>query len=118
MNPIIIEALLVRGESEQLRVILGPYCLDFSVEEVLDLEELPLPGGVSKASAIAGRVTLKPGARLLALNSADAYRDVLWNSEIPFALATRSTVIFASDSAMKQREDAFFAARGLMERLS
>jgi hypothetical protein len=118
VNPIIIEALLVRGESGQLRIILGPYCLDFSVEEVLDLEELPLPGGVSKASTIAGRVTLKPGARLLALNSADAYRDVLWNGDIPFALATRSTVIFASDSAMKQREDAFFAARGLMERLS
>ena len=118
MDPIVIEALLVRGEGEHVRVILGPYCLDFEADDVLDLEEVPLPDGVTEGSAIAARVTLKPGARLLGLGSANAYRDVLWNRGLPFALATRPTVIFEVDSAMKQREDAFFAARGLKERFS
>ena len=114
----IIEALLVRGEGEQVRVILAPYCLDFDADDVLDLEELPLPPDVTEGSAIAARVTLKPGARLLGLRSADPYRDVLWNRGLPFALATRHTAIVEVGAAMMERENAFFAARGLTERLS
>jgi hypothetical protein len=118
VDPIIIEALLVRGEDEHVRVILGPYCLDFDADDVLGLEEVPLPAGVVEGSAIAGRVTLKPGARLLGLGSSNSYREVLWNRGLPFALATRRTVIFEVDTAMKEREDVFFAARGLKERLA
>jgi hypothetical protein len=43
---------------------------------------------------------------------------VLWNCRLPFSLATRQTVIFQVDSAMRAREEAFFAARGLKERLA
>ena len=118
MNPIILEALLVRGEGEQVRVILGPYCLDFEADDVLNLEEMPLPCGVTEGSAIAGRVTLRPGARLLGLSSASPYRDVLWTRAVPFALATRPTAIFEVDRPMKEREEAFFAARGLTEQVS
>jgi hypothetical protein len=118
VDPIVIEALLVRGEGEHLRVILGPYCLDFEADDVLDLEEVPLPCDVTEGGAIAARVTLKPGARLQGLGSATAYREVLWNRGRPFALATRPTAIFEVDSAMKEREDAFFAARGLKVRFS
>ena len=118
MDPIIIEALLVRGEGEHVRVILGPYCLDFDVNDVLNLEEVPLPRDVTEGSAVAARVTLKPGARLMGLGSASAYRDILWSRRVPFALATRPTAIFHVDSAMKEREDAFFAARGLEEQFS
>jgi hypothetical protein len=118
VDPIVIEALLVRGEGEHVRVILEPYCLDFDAGDVLDCEELPLPSGVMEGNAIAARVTLKPGARLLGLGSADAYRDVLWNRGLPFALATRPAAIFTVDSAMTDREDAFFAARGLQVRVS
>jgi len=115
MNPIILEALLVRGEGELVRVILGPYCLDFEADDVLNLEEVPLPSDVTEGSAIAARMTLKPGARLLGLGSATAYRNVLWNRTVPFALATRTTATFQVDSAMTERENAFFAARGLKE---
>lgn len=114
MNPVIIEALLVSGEAGRIRVILGSYCLDFETDDVLDLEEMPLPIGVIAGSAIAARVTLKPGARLMALGSATVYRNVLWHRGLPFALATRPAVVFTTDS-MKEREDAFFAARGLTE---
>ena len=118
MDSIIIEALLVRGEDQHVRMILGPYCLDVAADEVIDCEEVPLPRGVVEGSAIAARVTLKPGARLLGLGSSSAYRDVLWNRSLPFALATRPDIIFAVDSPMKEREDAFFAARGLTARCS
>ena len=118
MDPIVIETLLVIGEGECVRVILGPYCLDFEADDVLNLEEMPLPCGVTEGSAIAGRVTLKPGARLLGLSSASPYRDVLWTRAVPFALATRPTAIFEVDRPMKEREEAFFAARGLTEQLS
>jgi hypothetical protein len=117
VDPIIIEALLVRGEGEQVRVILGPHCLDFDADDLLDLEPLPLPSGLREGSAIAARVTLKPGARLLGLNSSKAYQDVLWDRAQPFALATRPLATFQADAAMKAREHAFFAARGLKEHL-
>jgi hypothetical protein len=118
VNPIIIEALLVRGDGERVRVILAPYCLDFDADDVLDFEELPLPPDVAEGSAVAARVTLRPGARLLGLRSADAYRDVLWNRGLPFTLATRPTVAAEVGAAMVERENAFFAARGLTEPLS
>lgn len=118
MDPIVIEALLVAGEEESVRVILGPYCLDVDADDVLTLEELPLPDGLIEGSAIAGRVTLKPGARLRRLGSADPYRKVLWHQALPFALATRPEILFETDSAMQAREHEFFAARGLTERLA
>jgi hypothetical protein len=119
MDPIIIEALLVRGEGEDVRVILEPYCLDFAVDDVIHVEELPLPTGIAAGKAIAARVTLRPGARLRHLGSADRYRFALWSREIPFALATRPLVDFElAAGGMKEREDAFFAARGLRERFS
>ncbi|MEP7308582.1 MAG: hypothetical protein ABJA98_24005 [Acidobacteriota bacterium] len=118
MQPIVIEALLVRGENDRVRVILGPYCLDFEADDLLNLEEIPLPCGLTEGHAIAARVTLKPGARLMGIGSADVYRDVLWRREVPFSLATRPTAVFKADAAMKKREDAFFAARGFKERLS
>ena len=117
MEPIVIEAPRQR-EGEHVRVILGPYCLDFEADDVVNLEEVPAPSGLAAGSAIAARVTLRPGARLLGLGSANAYRDVLWHHEIPFALATRPTVVFHAGSAMREREDAFLAARGLKERVS
>lgn len=118
MELIVIEALLVRGENDQVRVILGPYCLDFDADDVVNLEEVPLPSGLAEGHAIAARVTLKAGARLLGMGSSDVYRNVLWRREVPFSLATRPTAVFKADAAMKQREDAFFSARGLTERLS
>ena len=118
MDPIVIETLLVTGEGECVRVILGPYCLDFEADDVLHLEEMPLPCGVTEGSAIAGRVTLKKGARLLDLRSANPYREVLWSRALPFALATRPTATFEVDRTLKEREEAFFAARGLTEPIS
>jgi hypothetical protein len=113
MEPIVIEALVVRGEGARVRVILDPYCLEFKVDDVIDLEELPLPHGVAAGSALAARITLTPGARLLHLGSVDPYRAVLWRRDIPFAVVTRPTVDFELDPAMKERESAFFKSRGL-----
>jgi len=118
MNPIVVEGLLVRGEGEQVRLILEPYCLDFVADDVLDLVEVPLPHGITEGEAIAARVTLRPGASLVGLGSAAPYRTVLWNRDLPFALATRPTQIFEFDPAMKEREDAFLVSRGLQELFS
>jgi hypothetical protein len=119
MDPIVVEALLVKGEGEDVRVILEPYCLDVGVDDVVQVEELPLPPGIAAGGAIAARVTLKPGARLRRLGSADAYRDVLWRRAIPFPLAARAVVdVEVADDGMRERENAFFAARGLEERFS
>ena len=118
VDPIIIEALLVKGDGEEVRIIIGPYCMDLHADDLLDLEALPLPAGVTEGSAIAARVTLKPGARLLGLDSSNAYLAVLWDRGLPFALASRPTATFQANADMKAREDAFFAARGLTERAS
>ena len=118
MEPIIVEALLVQAPGERVRLILDPYCLEFELEDVLDLEELPAPTGLAEGSAIPARVTLKPGARVLRISPAAAYREVLWQRRLPFALATRPTLIFEAQAEMRKREVAFFAARGLSDELS
>jgi hypothetical protein len=118
MDPVIFEALLVKAPGKRVRVILAPYCLDFEIADVLDVEELLLPTGLIEGSAIPARVKLKPGARLLKISSADPYGDALWKRRIPFALATRSTLIFDAQSEMKRRENDFFRARGLEDKLS
>ena len=119
MDPIVIEALLVKGEGREVRVILEPYCLDVDVDDVVQVEEMPLPPGIAAGTAIAARVTLRPGASLRGLGSADPYRDLLWRRAIPFALATRAVVdVEVTDDGMREREKAFFAARGLKERFS
>ena len=117
MDPIVIEALVVRGEGDHVRLILGSYCLDFETDDVLALDEVPLPSGVIEGTAIAAQVTLKPAARLLRVGSSSDYQDVLWNRRLPFALATRPTVTFDMNS-MQQRENAFLGARGLTGRIS
>jgi hypothetical protein len=117
VEPIVVEALLVKAPGERVRIVLDPYCLEFELGEVLDLEELPSPTGLIEGSAIPARVTLRPGARVLRISSAAAYREALWKHRVPFALATRPNLIFDAQSEMKRREDAFFAARGLSDKL-
>jgi hypothetical protein len=117
MDPIIVEALLVKAPGGRVRIILEPYCLELELEDVLALEELPAPASLIEGSAIPARVTLKPGARVLRISPAAPYREVLWKRRVPFALATRPTVIFDAPLEMKRRENAFFAARGLSDKL-
>jgi hypothetical protein len=118
MDPIVVEALLVKAPDECVRMILEPYCLDFDLADVLDVEELAAPSDLIAGSAIPARVKLKAGARLLRISLAAPYREVLWKHRIPFALATRPTVVFDAQPEMKKREDAFFDARGLTAKLS
>jgi hypothetical protein len=117
MDPIIFEALLVQAQAECLRVILGPYCLEFAAADVDDVQELPPPAGLVEGSAIAARVTLQAGARVMRIASAGAYHALLWKHRLPFALASRPNLIFDSQPAMRRAEEAFFAARGLRELL-
>lgn len=118
MNPIQFEALLVKAENGYIRAILEPYCLEWIAEDVLDVEELPPPEGLIEGSAIAARVTLKPAARMTRITPSAAYRPHLWRKRLPFALATRTEVIFDDQPAMKRAEQKFFAARGLQDGLS
>jgi hypothetical protein len=117
-DPIVICALLVQGEPEQVRLILDPYCLDFDLQDVLDVTELPPPAGLAEGSAIHAKVTLKRGAALLQIASAQPYRDLLWQRRTPFALATRAHEVFTTTPSLVGREQAFFAQRGLTELLS
>jgi hypothetical protein len=118
MNPIIIEALLVRSETGNVRMILEPYFLDFAHEDIVDVVELPLPRAVSEGSAIAARVTLRPGARLMRLGSAEPYRDALWTRDLPFALITRIGARSEPEPTLLARETAFLDSRGLRDRFS
>ncbi len=117
MQGIVVEALLVQAPDDCVRLILEPYCLELRLADVLSLEELPPPPGLIEGSAIPARVTLRPGAGLLRIGGAEAYREVLWTRRVPFALATRRAVLFDEQPEMRQRERAFFAARGLSEKL-
>ena len=118
MEPIMVEALLVQAPGERVRLILDPYCLEFELADVLEVEELPAPADLVQGSAIPARVTLKPGARVMRISPATAYAEVLWQRRLPFALATRPTLIFEAQADMKKREAAFFAARNLSDKLS
>lgn len=116
-HPITMEGLLVQGPAERVRIILEPYCLDFEIGDVSEMEELPLPTHLIEGSAIPARVKLRIGARLLQFSSAEPYQHVLWKRRVPFALATQLAPE-VQKAELKKREDEFFRARGLSERAS
>jgi len=116
-QPILMEGLLVQAQDGRARVILAPYCLDFEMDDVLDIEELPPPADLVPEKSIPVRVKIKSGARLLQISSADPYQDALWRRRTPFALA-RQSKLAPDHSEMKKREAEFFRARGLAEQTS
>ena len=118
MESIVVESLVVQAPGDRVRLILEPYCLEFDLADLQKLEELPAPAGLIEGSAIAARVTLVPGARVLRISPSAPYREALWERRLPFALATRPAVIFEAQAPMRQREVEFFAARGLSDTLS
>lgn len=117
MQEIVVEALLVQAPGGCVRLILEPYCLEFRLADVLSLEELAPPPGLIEGAALPARVTLRPGAGVQRIAGVEPYRELLWKRRVPFALATRRAVLFDEQPEMRQRERAFFAARGLSDKL-
>lgn len=118
MKPIVLDALLVQAEPDCLRLVLGPFCLDFLQADLVEVEELAAPADLVPGSAIAARLTLQAGARLMRLSLADAYHARIWKRPLPFAFATRPDAIPADEDIMLEAERVFFTARGLTEVLS
>jgi hypothetical protein len=113
MNPIVFDALLVRGEGRTVRAIVDSICLELDAEDVIAIAELPAPAALIEGAAIPARVTLRGGARLLKVAPAAAYRERLFRQRLPFSLATRQHPATGDDGELRRAEDAFFAARGL-----
>src|SRR3954454_22137539 len=61
MNPIVFDALLVRGEGRTVRAIVDSICLELDAEDVIAIAELPAPAALIEGAAIPARVTLRGG---------------------------------------------------------
>jgi len=84
-----VSGFLLRGEDNAVRLVSGGLCLDLLAEDVLAVEEQPLPDGLARSVAIPVRMTLRAGARVLRLCVADMYVPLLFKKRVPFAMRTR-----------------------------
>lgn len=74
---------------DQLRLIVLDLSLGFHISDILGIEELDLPKGLSQKLSIPVRIELKKGARLLHYSLGHIYEDLLVQGVRPFALSSR-----------------------------
>ncbi|MDE2371786.1 MAG: hypothetical protein KGN16_22655 [Burkholderiales bacterium] len=113
MQPLVIEALILKSPDDLVRVIVGKHCLDFPPADVLDLHELPAPSGLIPGRAVYARLTLRSGATLMRIASAQDYEPLLWAWRRPFPYATRPERSVDGDAHMAEQEQAYFRERGI-----
>jgi hypothetical protein len=109
-----LKGFLLRGRNGALRVIVNDMCLEFAIEDVADIAELPLRGGQESGFAIPVQVTLTRGARLLDVSPASTYWALLGERVMPFAYVVRDTPPPMEDSPrFRALEAAFRKEHGL-----
>jgi hypothetical protein len=101
-----IETALVRPPEGCVRIIAGDVWWDVARDDVSRIEPLEREGLV-KTRARYARVYLACGARLMAIGPADEYREQLWQTVQPFALATRPPFEFEHPASYRALEQAF-----------
>lgn len=113
-EPIRIEGVLVRpaGRDSTVGLLLGPYYVELSADDILDFEVTRPPLGLRADRAQAVVVTLRRGARLLDMVSARSMEDQVFERSIPFSLRTRSRPEVLERSRFEVKEAAFFETRG------
>ena len=86
---LIVQGLLVSSSPGQIRMILDGLWMEFAAEDVIDAEELPPPEMLRPSAAVHVRLWLRPGIQLLGVGASEQYRESLFISREPFAIAVR-----------------------------
>ena len=95
---IVLDGLIVRAPADRIRLVTNELCLDFDRASVVHIEEVKPPNGVNTKLAAAVRVFLQRGARILDISPSEFYRNLLYEGQQPFAVATRPSKIQALPS--------------------
>lgn len=86
---LIVQGLLVPSPSGRIRIILDGLWMEFGKRDIIDAEELPPLETLRPGAAIHARFWLRQGTRLLGVGASEPYRDSLFASREPFAVAVR-----------------------------
>lgn len=109
-----LAGFLLRGGEGAVRIVTGSLCLDFAADDVVAIDELPLPQGVEPGFAIPVELRLRVGARLLGASPGDLYEELLVKDPRPFAIAARPEPTPLRDSPrFRELEAAFRREVGL-----
>lgn len=112
----VIEGFLIGGDADSIQLVMPPYLLELSREDVLHIEERPPLPLQNLAVCVAVGIELRRGARLLGMRCARALEATMWASRRPFAMATRPEVApMSGEAAYGAKERQFFAELGLEE---
>ena len=113
-SSITVEGFVVGGTDNTVQVVLPPYLLEFAQADVFAMDELPPLPLQNTAVCVAARLTLRRGARIMAMRSAAELESRMWIRRRPFAFVTRPTEPdLTGESAYARREQDFFANLGL-----
>ena len=87
---VVLAGFLLRSAPDAVRLVTGQLCLDFAAEDVVGVDEQPLPDDVRASFAIPVQLRLRVGARLLNASPCDFYRQLLFKERKPFAITARA----------------------------
>jgi hypothetical protein len=111
---VVLAGFLLRGGPDAIRLVTGQLCLDFAAEDVVAVDEQPLPEGLRPNFAIPVQLRLRAGARLLDASPCDLYEQLLFKERKPFAIAARAERTPLGDSPrFRELERAFKLEIGL-----
>ena len=109
-----VEGFLVAADDRAIRLVMPPYVLDFARDAVCEIQERPSLPTQDTSVGIAVRVTLRTGAGVLGMSSADDIEARLWRTRRPFAMLTRpSTPPSNDDGTYAELEQRFLASHGI-----
>jgi len=109
-----LAALLVSAPAGRVRLFVRPLYLEFKVEDVTLIQEIPVPQEIRPRSAIAVEVKLRPGAALEAIYSTEILPVSVMGGLVPFALATRPAPLMLPPSPrFKNKEEEYLRLHGI-----
>lgn len=114
-SELLVDGFLLRSlDPAAIRIIAGTLVLEFSLDDVVHVEEIMSTEDAYTGIAIPVRVLLKQPARLLAIFSSAIYLPLLDAGKVPFAYASRKSIPPAQPSPkFRELEKEFRRKHGL-----
>jgi len=109
-----IEGVLIRAPQGRVRLVTGHLCLDFDVDEVVEVKMVAVSDVGNPHFGIHVLLQLRTGARLLQACPSDVYRDLVEVRRRPFLMSCRSSIhILPNAPRFRAREQTFLRQYGV-----
>lgn len=86
---VVLRGCLIRGPAGRVRLVVGEWCFEFNIEDVLDASERTVACASDAVGTIVAELSLRPRAGLVAVHEVTALQAQAAVGALPFAVAAR-----------------------------